>query len=86
MLQVVLCTIACIYFNISVVVNRPNAFEVLMSASRRWTMPKILPTKNKKQQLYNDLIEHFESNQMMWYANEVGDDGEKFLANMVDLL
>lgn len=23
---------------------------------------------------------------MMWYANEVADDGEKFLANMVDLL
>ena len=87
LLQVVLCTIACMYFNISVVVNRPNAFEVLMSVSRRLTMPnKILPSKNKKQQLYNDLIEHFESNQMMWYANEVADDGEKFLANMLDLL
>ena len=58
-----------------------------MSVSRRLTMPnKILPSKNKKQQLYNDLIEHFESNQMMWYANEVADDGEKFLANMLDLL
>jgi len=78
----------CMYFTFPIAVgNCRNAFEVLMSASRRLTLPnKILHIKNKKQQLYNDLIEHFESNNMMWYADEVADDGEKFLANMVDLL
>jgi len=71
-------------YNSNVVVNCCNAFEVLMSASRRLTLPsKILHIKNKKQQLYNDLIE---SNNIMWYADEVADDGEKFLVNMVDLL
>ena len=49
LLQVVLCTIACIWFNISVLINRPNAFEVLILASKRLAMPKIFPIKNKKQ-------------------------------------
>ena len=58
-----------------------------MSASRTLTLPnKIIQIKNKKQQLYNDLIEHLESNNIMWYADEVADDGEKFLTDMVDLL
>ena len=65
----------------------PNAFEVLMSASARPSLPqRISLVKNKKQQLHNDLIDYFEKKNMTWSAHQVAAEGEKFVSCLVDLL
>ena len=65
----------------------PNAFDILMSASVRPSLPRrVTRVTNKKQQLRNDIIDYLEVHNLTWCAQQVATEGERFVACLVDLM
>ena len=65
----------------------PNAFDILMSASVRPSLPRrVTRVTNKKQQLRNDIIDYLEAHNLTWCAQQVATEGERFVACLVDLM